>query len=550
MRRLSGVLRDEGRFELNAASGVDLYATPGFTIAVLPHASAAESARVLLDEYRRAGVRAIEHRRDDSAVILFDETARTLVLARDFAGTTPLYYGSSSSALAFGTRTTDVIRGLGMQARPDRGALAGLLVDNDGPLPGTTYFENVFALPPGHVMVKRGDTIDVSRSTPVPATYGIWSFEAASAEFGRLLRQAVVRRMDGTAKTAVFVSGGLDSAALLCLAASCGDVVGINFSVDDDPAADERRHVDALRQAGIPIERVPFYPAIDVASAEQSVHDSEIPIVEMVPLTHARAAARAVSLDARTVMMGTWGDQVLAPFPPPHHHSLAPWRITELAAAYHEYMTDVPVKEIATALRRQAMRHHAPDWVLERRRERHRRRTIFDTLAASTRRFGPPSRIRSYRDAVLANVSGASAQQGIETTSKWGAANGVDACLPFLDRDLLQFLLTLPDNVAYHNYGLKPLLRQSMRGIVPDAVLRRRDKGDYTAAMRKQSLTSAVVLDMLDGLRRPIALGYISQASARKTLARIERGSDIWDGSDGIAALLGLDVWLRLFIEK
>jgi asparagine synthase (glutamine-hydrolysing) len=550
VRQLSGALRDESRFELNAAAGVDLYATPGFTIAVLRHMAGTESARALLDDYRRAGLRAIENRRDDCAVVLFDETSRTLVLARDFVGMTPLYYGSNSSDIAFGTRMTDVITRLGLQPKPDRGALAGLLVFHDGPLPGTTYFEDVRAVPPGHILVKRGASIAVSRGAPVPAAPGNWSFEEASMEFGHLLRQAVALRISDTAKTSVLVSGGLDSAALLCLAASCGDVIGINFAIAGDAAADETRYVDALRRSGIPIERVPFYPTIDVASAEQWVHDTEIPVVEMVPLTHARAAARAVSAAAPTTLAGTWGDQVLAPFPPPHSRALTPCRVNEQAAAYHKYMTDVAVKDIAGALRRQAIRNRAPDWVLEWRRERRPRRTIFDDLAADITMFGPVSRIRSYRDAVSAIVSGASAQQGVESTTKWGVANGIDALLPFLDRDLLQLILTVPDNVAYHDHALKPLLRQSMKGIVPDEVLTRRDKGDYTVAMRRHSLPPATVLDILDGLRRPIAQGFISAANARKTLARIERGSDIWNGSDGIAAVFGLDVWLRLFIEK
>ncbi len=547
---MSGTLREESRFELNAAAGVDLHATPGFKIAVLRHMAGTESARVLLDAYRRGGVRAIENRRDDSAVVLFDESARTLVLARDFVGMTPLYYGSNRSDMAFGTRVSDVITGLGVHAKPDRGALAGLLVFNDGPFPGTTYFEDVFAVPPGHLLVKRGSHIDVSRSAPAPGAPGNWSFEEASLEFGRLLRKAVAARMSGSAKTSVFVSGGLDSAALLCLAAGCGDVVGINFAVAGDATADETRYVDSLQQFGIPIERVPFYPTIDVGSAEQWVRDTEIPVIEMVPRTHARAAARAVSLQAPNTLAGTWGDQVLAPFPPPHFSSLAPWRVNRLAHAYREYMTDVPVKEMSRALRRHALRHRVPGWLLERRREQRDRQSIFDHLAASVGRFGPVSRIRSYRDAVIENVSSASAQQGVEISSKWGVANDVDARLPFLDRELLQFLLTVPDNVAYHNHSLKALLRQSMKGIVPDEVLRRRDKGDYTAAMRAHSLSPTDVLDMLDGLRRPISQGFISRANARKTLARIERGSDIWSGSDGISAVLGLDVWLRLFIGE
>jgi hypothetical protein len=68
--------------------------------------------------------------------------------------------------------------------------------------------------------------------------------------------------------------------------------------------------------------------------------------------------------------------------------------------------------------------------------------------------------------------------------------------------------------------------------------------------MRNQSLAPAIARELLDGLRRPVSMGLMSAASARKTLARIDSSSDIWSGSGELAMLLGLDIWLRLSFEK
>jgi hypothetical protein len=51
-------------------------------------------------------------------------------------------------------------------------------------------------------------------------------------------------------------------------------------------------------------------------------------------------------------------------------------------------------------------------------------------------------------------------------------------------------------------------------------------------------------------LRRPLQFGLMSPASVRNTLARIERGSNIWSEPGDLAAVVALDFWLRLFFEK
>ena len=534
--------------ELRTDPAIDTHSEGGLTLALIHHAKSGLTARDLLDRYRKTGPTAIEQRGDDCAVVLVDETTRTVILARDFAGVIPLYYAAKDDRFAFASSISAVFEALALTPTPDPAALASLLVDHHGRFPTQTWFEDVAVVEPGTMLVSRAGDMTICRIEELrPAK--AWHFDDAVAEFAHLLEQAVARRTATSGATAVFVSGGLDSSSLLCLAAKSGEVIGINYGVHDDAAADESRYVEALRRIGLRVDEVPFLPAIDVASLEHSVRTSEAPLFDTVALTLARAAAHGVHGGAQALLIGTWGDQVLSPFPPAHHRSVAPWRVSALARAYHGYMTDVPVAEIRAALRRQALRQHAPEWLLQLRRARARRNSTFDVLAQRVAWFGPAERTRSYRDAVVRGVFGASGQQGIEMTSKWGSAQGITAHLPFLDRELVQFLLSIPDEIAYHRHALKPLLRAGMKGIVPEAIRERRDKGDYTSVMRRSGLPRTTILDLLDGLRRLVHFDIMSPAAARKTLARIESKSDIGGGTD-VWAVLGLDVWLRLFIEK
>lgn len=535
--------------ELRAGAAAELARQGGLQIAVLRHRTTRATADDLLSAYRRGGAQAVHERGDDCTVVVSDEAAGRLVLARDFVGATPLYWAARSDAFAFGTRSCDVVDALALDRHPERAALAALLVDHAGAVLDRTYFQGVRAVPPGCTLVLSPAGTQLLAASQTHNSPTIDSYADAVERFRTLLREAVINRLDSQPPTAVLVSGGLDSAALLCLAAQHGEVLGITYGPEDDRAADESRYIDVLRATGIPIERTPFHPTIDAAALEQSIRQSEMPVGDIVPLTMQRAKAAAHMRGARTLLIGTWGDQVLAPFPPPHLATLPPWRAAALAARYHRYLADVPLSDVRRVLVRQSLRRRAPGWLLRARRTRQRRASMFDVLAhefAAVTATVP----NSYAAAVRANTSDAPQVHAIEGTTRWGWPEQLDARLPFLDRELLQFLMTLPDDVAYHQHRLKPLLRDALRGVVPDAILERRDKGDYTSAIRRGQLPLATTLELLEGLRRPVEFGLMSRRSAAKTLARLRSGDDIALHEDDAMMLLSLDIWLRICFRK
>jgi asparagine synthase (glutamine-hydrolysing) len=542
---MSGAAAPESR----AGAAAELARHGALQVAVLRHRKTAETAEDLLRAYRRGGAQAVHERCADCTVVVSDEATGRLVLARDFVGATPLYWAERSGAFAFGTRISDVLDALALEPRPDRAALAALLLDHAGAPLDRTYFQGVRAVPPACTLVlsQAGTQLLAAAQTHVSRT--VDSYADAVERFRTHLREAVINRLDSRPPTAVLVSGGLDSAALLCLAAQHGEVLGITYGPQDDPASDESRYIDVLRAAGIPIERTAFHPTIDAAALEQSIRQTEMPVGDIVPLTAQRAKAAAHMRGARTLLIGTWGDQVLAPFPPPQLATLSAWRAAALAARYQSYLADVPVADVRRALVRQSLRRRAPAWLLRARRTRQRRATMFDVLAHEFA-AGPVMVPASYAAAVRANTSDAGQVHAIEGTTKWAWPEQLDARLPFLDRELLQFLMSLPDDVAYHQHRLKPLLRDALRGVVPDAILERRDKGDYTSAIRRGQLPLAVTLELLDGLRRPLEFGLMSRRSAAKTLARLRTGYNIAQHEDDAMMLLSLDIWLRICFQS
>ena len=189
------------------------------------------------------------------ALALWDRTSRSLHLARDRIGEKPLYYGRTGRHLAFGSELKALRAHPGFANSVDRTVVAAYLRYTYVPSPYSIY-EGLKKLPPGTVLrVGEG-------SVPDPHAY--WSLHD-EAERGRanasgidpveaeerlhdLLLDAVGERMDADVPVGAFLSGGVDSSAVVALmqAARPGTVVR-TFTVSmPDAGFDESREAAAV----------------------------------------------------------------------------------------------------------------------------------------------------------------------------------------------------------------------------------------------------------------------------------------------------------------
>ncbi|HUP90177.1 MAG TPA: asparagine synthase-related protein, partial [Longimicrobiales bacterium] len=233
----------------------------------------------------------------DYAIAVFDPMRHTLLLMRDAVGTQPMYYcASDDGSFVFGSQAKAVMAGAAMRPEINRGALAQLLVGNDGLPRGQTCFSGVYSLPPGQVLFVTPDTIsstthvDLRPIVPTP----LKTFEQSCAAFKRALCTSVDRRISPEKPTAILVSGGLDSAAILAAARNATNadrLVAISYGLQDGSGADESRYVDVVTQAtGVRSVRVDFEPLGFLEHVQRDAWATETPSVDDVPATLSRAA--------------------------------------------------------------------------------------------------------------------------------------------------------------------------------------------------------------------------------------------------------------------
>ena len=194
---------------------------------------------VLIEAVDQWGVRAALERVDGMfAFALWDRLERQLVLGRDRLGEKPLFYGRLASGdIVFGSTIDALRRHPEFDCEIDRNALALYFRHKYVPTPWSIY-EGIAKLPAGHTV-----TIAADGTIADPEAY--WSYfdvVARGVTFGgddreavdhldALLRQSVRRRMIADVPVGAFLSGGIDSSTVVAIAEEESDVAVRTFTI-------------------------------------------------------------------------------------------------------------------------------------------------------------------------------------------------------------------------------------------------------------------------------------------------------------------------------
>ncbi|MCB0680253.1 MAG: asparagine synthase (glutamine-hydrolyzing) [Saprospiraceae bacterium] len=200
-------------------------------------------SEIALPLYRKYGLDFVEHLRGEFAFALFDQEQERLILVRDRFGIKPLFYHLGPKGFYFGSEIKALF---GHPDIPRRFSKEGILHQlMHTMVPGSSAFENIHALKPGHLLViqKRGKSfelhehcywdVDFPRETDRDLSR---SPEHHIREVQEKLLEAVAFRLEADVPVGCYLSGGIDSCSMLGLASSMqqSPVQAFTISFDHD----------------------------------------------------------------------------------------------------------------------------------------------------------------------------------------------------------------------------------------------------------------------------------------------------------------------------
>jgi asparagine synthase (glutamine-hydrolysing) len=457
---------------------------------------------VLVHGYEQWGEDLVHHLNGMWAFALWDSDAQRLLLSRDRLGIKPLYWSWHDDTLLFGSELKALLRA-GCPPRPNAEVLDAYVSFGFVPEPHS-FYQDIECLPAGCNLVMEADgRPHVRRYWEVP----IVDESAARRdepriveEFAALLRDAVRLQMRSDVPLGAFLSGGLDSASIVALAAEESSRPVRTFTIGfDEPAFDERELARSVadRYRTLHQERV-VHPDDFVAGLQVMQAAFDQPFGDSSAL--ATWVVSGIARQQVTVTLtGDGGDEVLAGYTRYQGEKFSQsWGQLPGFVRRHLVPSGVHLAHAVsrgTARRRLERVERVVDAANMTFEERITRKQSWSDAALRRallqgNRHAVRPAIEYVEDVMRAcpatdpfhrlswfDFKMMLPSQMLTKVDRMSMAHSLEARVPFLDHRLVELLAPVSANVKLPGYTRKNVLRKAMSRHLPDSLMRAGKKG-------------------------------------------------------------------------
>lgn len=463
-------------------------------------------AELLLRAYELWGEECPKRVLGDFAFAIWDGRNRQLFCARDILGIKPFYYYTNGRTLLFASELRPLFEAQTVPREPNEGMIGEYLA-MDVTSQEDTLYHGIFRLPQAHVMIIQLGRVRKARYWDIDPAREIRhrSDDAYAEEFLDIFKEAVRCRLRSHRMVGADLSGGLDSSSVVCVAHSLyREGVVANPGLETFSLlfprlpCDESGYIQEVgRMWGITSNAVDA-PEPDASCYKEHVirhHDLPYPPNGVM---HDPVMALAQADGIRVYLTGSGGDQWLTGSLRHHADLLCRLRILALlrqARCDSRVLShqDDPASPFYVVVRyglwpllpRAAQ--HTIKWAVRGEWDRVPRwiNPEFATrihLAERLRRkefAGQRFPTFAQKELSLSLTSGLPSLQ-CELSDRYGSWFGIECRHPFLDRRVIEFAMALPEEQRWRRDQTKFILRQSMRGLLPETVRQRLTKADFS----------------------------------------------------------------------
>ena len=527
---------------------------------------------VVLNGYIAWGEKVLDRLNGMFAMAIYDKQEQTLFLARDRFGVKPLYYHLGAEQMVFASEIPAILKALPDKPKANDNAIFDYLVFNRTDQTEETFFEGIYKLQHGCCMSLHITNEGVSElknegksNLPIRKWYDLAEHvqnlkseiinlksEQAKVRYMDLFKKAIELRLRSDVPWGVCLSGGLDSSAItatIIKELKKPDVHSFSAVYGKDSKADESNFIDEFKTIVPNMHYI--YPDAERLFAHL---DDYVRIQgEPTPTTSPYALYCILSEASeyvKVILDGQGSDEAIAGY------EYIP------GLYYKSLFMHLKWGRLAKEIVQYAKLHHS--W-------RHVKYMVFFLLPSKMRTkvrvaqrgYIDPAFVEKHKDSVIADkLYGANTMEEmlvahfeykLEHLTKWGdrdtMAFGVEGRSPFLDKDLVEFSIALKDELKIKEGYTKFILREVMRGIMPEKVRLRVEKKGFSVpqdewfkAEKFQKLVNDIISSESFAKR-----GYFLPEEAKKLYQRhlsgeINISKDIWKW-------INLELWFREYID-
>lgn len=521
---------------------------------------------VIVYGYKQWGDDILNHLNGMFGLAIWDVCRQRLVLARDAFGIKLLYYRITGNSLYFGSEIRAIRSTIEESADVDPTSLCLFLRHRFTPSP-YTILKGVRKLAPGTKLVVENGSYEVTRwhrSRPVPRE-PVDSREDLREELLDGYRNAIRRQLISDVPLGLLLSGGIDSALLLALMNLNGShwptyTIGYGSAFADDELEDAKETARVLgsKHTGVMITKTEFERVLPkiVAALEEPIAASSI-----VPMYLVCERARQ---DVKVALVGQGPDELFGGY---RRHlgvrygamwaQLPAWirrpvsqavarlprnetlkrGVGSLATAdrmrrYQEVLSVLPNDRVTALFRDGVLEPHASDAILDCWADLSELMTETDELGGLQfleLRSTLPDELLMYTD-------------------KLSMAHGLELRVPYLDKEIVEFVEDLPASFKIRNGSSKWLHRQVCRSFLPPSIINRPKRGFAVNVVDhwfRDAMNTRIVENLTD--RGSKMYQYLRPEAVRSLFEQHASGRE--NHHKVLFSLVVFEEWLRTYDE-
>lgn len=441
----------------------------------------ASDTEVILAAYRQWGPACLKHFNGMWSMLLYDPTARKLLVTVDRIGVKQLYTYQDADCQVWASEAKAIRKVVGARLTVSRTHLDYFLTHGSQELGEETLWKEMRRFPPSHFRYAAP-----SEHGLAPAV-SFWDFPAGRRSFGSLsqaadslrslLDDAIRLRMRSDVPWGTTLSGGLDSSSIVFAAQGLREKAGITEPIHSFtaifPGEEGDESAFAKRVAGVlDLEAHYSNPLsdFDIDEFERFSYHQDFPVPN-TSMYAQWAVMKAVSASPVKVLLdGQGGDELFAGY---HHHVYKYGRDLLLHGRIGAYRSLVEEFCEIRGMSVEKVKGFIKDDL-----------KLYLRLRTGKRLPGPPeattwNKALSLREVLELDIRSWVMPSLLRYEDRNSMAFAIEARLPFLDYRMVEFAMQLPDEYKIHEGWQKYILRMAMPEL-PDVIRWRKDKKGFS----------------------------------------------------------------------
>ena len=518
---------------------------------------------VIVHAYEEYGDRFVEHLSGQFAIALWDVPRQRLLLVRDRVGIRPLFYTTVGGRLLFASEVKAILAATREAGSLDEQGLAQVFTFW-ATVGQRTVFKGIRSLPAGHLLI-------VEKGVERLEGYWDWTFpqgegrtdlsldEAADA-LHVLLTDVVRQQLRSDVPVGAYLSGGIDSSGIAALAREhVGTLQTFSLTFEDpefDESAYQRRMAESL---GVRHSAMRCTTR-DIGNVfPDLIWHTETPLLRTAPAPLMLLSQHVHENGFKVVLTGEGADEVFGGYELFKEGKIrrfwarqpdSVWR-PALFSRLYPYLARSPVanRHFARLFFGQHLEELENPFYAHLTRWNTTRgifRLLSPELQASLASAAPEEKLRQQLPARFGTWSDLARDQYIEVKTllegyllssqgdRVSLAHSVEGRVPYLDHRVIEFVNALSPRYKLRGLHEKVLLRRSLRGIVPGAILKR-VKQPYRAPDSRCFFQGERPLPYVQELMSPANVrrsGYFRPEAVARLLEKCRKGGTLGAGDN------------------